>query len=251
MTTVALQTVFTRQPSLAFVFFIAFSLMVMLGSRFGMYAYWNKRSTDVASQAVLWEYLVFVGLSASVYGMLGAVEAATAVTDWTETVTTAYLDGVFLAFLLLLALTMREIYYNDALASADHDSNDEFSGRSVLEMGFTLLVTATVFAGGITGESTALNTVEGVGALVIVTYGLVFARRQLYRSSVRGTMIDSLLRHLLPVFTFGLLVLAFDLILLAGLRVEVIRHVQVVFVIMTATALMTATIKLRQNVEGI
>jgi hypothetical protein len=35
------------------------------------------------------------------------------------------------------------------------------------------------------------------------------------------------------------------------LTVEVIRHIQVVFVIMTATTLMTATIKLRQNVAGL
>src|SRR6056297_2863595 len=106
-----LQSVFIADASLAFLFFIAFSLILVLGVRFGLYAYWNRRATELDSQAVLWEYLLFVGLTAALYGLLGLLEAATAVTQL-SVVATPYRDGVFLAFLLLLALTMREIYDN-------------------------------------------------------------------------------------------------------------------------------------------
>jgi hypothetical protein len=68
---------------------------------------------------------------------------------------------------------------------------------------------------------------------------------------LQGTMLDSLLRHLLPVLTFAALVSIVTLATVAGLDRAVVLHVQVVFIIMTATALMTATIKLRQNLASL
>jgi hypothetical protein len=248
MTGVILQSVFTEDASLAFIFFIAFSLMTVLGIRFALYAYWNLIATDLEAQAPLWEYLLFVGLAAALYGILGAVETASAVTQLTGVIDTPYRDGVLLAFLLLLSLTMREIYYNHALSN--DDSTEPFSNRRTVEMSFGLVVTTTVFATGILGVTTVLTVLEGVSAVVFAAYGLEYGRRQLSRSSVRGTMIDSLLRHLLPVVTFTVLVLVVDLTIPLGLSVAVARHIQVVFVIMTATALMTSTIKLRQNVTS-
>ncbi|MFB6180141.1 MAG: hypothetical protein ABEI77_10510 [Halorientalis sp.] len=246
-----LDSVFVSDPSLAFLFFIAFSLMTVLGVRFALYAYWNLQATDLDSQAVLWEYLLFVGLAAALYGLLGGVEAATAVTHPAAVVETPYRDGVFLAFLLLLALTMREIYDNDALTNAHDDSGPLFEQRRTVEMSFAIIVTSSVFGTGIFGNQLALTAIEGVAAIVFASYGLMYGSRQLSRSSVKGTMIDSLLRHLLPVVAFGMLVLVTDLTLLFGLDIAIARHIQVVFVIMTATTLMSATIKLRQNVASL
>ncbi|MFD1588977.1 hypothetical protein ACFR9U_18515 [Halorientalis brevis] len=242
-----LQSVFASEPNLAFIFFIAFSLMLALGVRFGLYAYWNMQATDLNSQAVLWEFLLFVGSTAALYGLLGVLEAATAVTQM-SVVATPYRDGVFLAFLLLLALTMREIYDNDALTNAPGDSDGGFEHRRSVEMGFAVVVAGSVFGSGIVGNHVVLTAIEGVAATVFASYGLMYGREQLSRSSVQGTMIDSLLRHLLPVVAFGLLVLVVDLTMLVGLNVVIVRHIQVVFVIMTATTLMSATIKLRQHI---
>lgn len=250
MAVLPLQSVFISDASLAFIFFIAFSLMLVLGVRFGLYAFWNMQATDLDSQAVLWEYLLFVGLTAALYGLLGVLEAATAVTQPMTVVATPYRDGVFLAFLLLLALTMREIYDNDALTNARGEADGVFEQRRTVEMSFALVVTGSVFGTGIFGNHIVLTAIEGIAAIVFASYGLMYGRRQLSRSSVQGTMIDSLLRHLLPVVAFGLLVLVIDLTMLVGLNVAIVRHIQVVFVIMTATTLMSATIKLRQNVAG-
>ena len=62
--------------------------------------------------------------------------------------------------------------------------------------------------------------------------------------------MDTLLRHLLPVLLFAAMVPALDLSVLVDLDRVVVLHVRVVFVIMTAVTLMTATIKLRQNLAG-
>ncbi|SEN79644.1 hypothetical protein SAMN05216388_100571 [Halorientalis persicus] len=250
--TVPLQTsVFGQDAGLAFVFFIAFSLMFVLGVRFGLYAYLNGERTEIEAQSTLWNYLLLVGLTAALYGALGVVEAATAVTTADAVLTTPYRDGVLLAFLLTLALTMREINTNEALADAGRTAEDQPATRRSVEVGFGVLVTTSLFLSGIFGPTDVLTAVEGVAALVVAGYGLTYGRRQLTRSAVRGTLLDSLLRHLLPVVAFALLVLVVDLTLLVGLTVGVVRHIQVVFVIMTATTLMTATIKLRQNVAGL
>jgi hypothetical protein len=79
----------------------------------------------------------------------------------------------------------------------------------------------------------------------------VYYREQMAESRVQGTMLDSLLRHLLPVLTFAALVSVVALAIPAGLDRAIVLHVQVVFIIMTATALMTATIKLRQNLASL
>jgi len=108
-------------------------------------------------------------------------------------------------------------------------------------------VLAVAFAGH-TAWSAAL---EGAGALGFVMYGIAYFHDQTAHSRLQGTMLDSLLRHLLPVLTFASLVSIVALAVPFGLERVVVLHVQVVFVIMTATGLMTATIKLRQNLAGL
>jgi len=91
----------------------------------------------------------------------------------------------------------------------------------------------------------------GLSALAFAFSGFSYGRRGTTEALVQGTVVDTLLRHLLPVLLFAALVPALDLAVLVGLDRIVVLHIQVVFVIMTATTLMTATIKLRQNLAGL
>lgn len=250
MTPVQAQSVFARDAGLAFVFFIAFSLMVALGARFALYAYLNRRAIGIESQRRLWTYLTLVGVTAGLYGLLGGAEAATAVTRPTA-MTTPYRDGVLLGFLLLVSLTMRAVWVNASRAATDGGQAVAPGQYRLVDGGLGAIVVGSVLAALVLGAGTATTVVEGVGAVVVSGYGLVYSRAQLGDATVSGTMVDSLLRHLLPVSTFGVLVLLVDLAIPVGLDVAIVRHVQVVFVIVTATTLMTATIKLRQNVSGL
>jgi hypothetical protein len=251
MTALQAQSVFAEDAGLAFVFFIAFSLMAALGARFALYAYLNRRAIGIESQRRLWSYLTLVGATAGLYGLLGVVEAATAVTQPTA-IATPYRDGVLLGFLLLVSLTMRAVWVNaSGPAAADGGQAVAQDGYRLVDGGLGAIVVGSVLAAVVLGAGTATTVVEGAGALGVAGYGLVYGRAQLGDATVRGTMVDSLLRHLLPVSTFGVLVLLVDLAIPAGLDVAIVRHVQVVFVIVTATTLMTATIKLRQNVSGL
>lgn len=91
----------------------------------------------------------------------------------------------------------------------------------------------------------------GLSALAFALSGVSYGRRGATEIKVQGTVVDTLLRHLLPVLLFAAIVPALNLAVLAGLDRIVVFHIRVVFVIMSATTLMTATIKLRQNVTSL
>jgi len=230
-------------PNLTFIAFVAMVLLAVVGVRFGYYALANRRATGMAGQRVLWEYLTAVGFVATLYGLVGILEVV-------SSIRATFKQGVMLAVVLLLALSIREVYYNAAL-STDAEGRREFRGRRALELAFVGVVAVVIFGIGAFGLHRALLALQGVGALAFAGYGFGFGRRQTAAAMVQGTMIDSLLRHLLPVMAFATLVPAVDLATVAGLDRVVVMHIQVVFVIMTATALMTATIKLRQNLASL
>ncbi|QLH80098.1 hypothetical protein [Halosimplex pelagicum] len=229
-------------PNLTFIVFIGLVLLTVIAARFGAYAYLNMRATGVDAQRVLWEYLLYVGGVAALYGVVGILEIV-------SSIRTPYRTGLMLAVVLLLALSVREIYFNAALSTTGAD--DVFAGRRLVEVAFVGVVAAVVFGVALVGLRRSLLALQGVGALAFAGYGFWFGRRQTAAAMVQGTMIDSLLRHLLPVLAFATLVPAVDLATVAGLDRVVVMHVQIVFVIMTATALMTATIKLRQNLASL
>jgi hypothetical protein len=230
-------------PNLTFVAFIAVALLAVVGVRFAYYALANRRAAGMAGQRVLWEYLVAVGAVAALYGFVGILEIV-------SSLRATFKQGLMLALVLLLALAIREIYYNAAL-STDAESRSEFAGRRAIELAFVGVIATVIFGIGVVGIHDGLLALQGLGGLAVAGYGFWFGRQQTAAAMLQGTMIDSLLRHLLPVLAFATLVPAVDLATVAGLDRVVVMHIQVVFVIMTATALMTATIKLRQSLVSL
>jgi hypothetical protein len=231
-------------PNLTFIAFITMVLLTVISVRFGYYAVANRRTTGMAAQRVLWEYLAAVGVVATLYGFVGILEIV-------STVRATFKQGLMLAVVLLLALSIREIYYNAGLSTDAEGRDGQFGGRRAVELLFVGVVAAVIFGIAAIGLHDGLLALQGVGGLAFAGYGFWFGRQQTTAAMVQGTMIDSLLRHLLPVMAFATLVPAVDLATVAGLDRVVVMHVQVVFVIMTATALMTATIKLRQNLASL
>lgn len=224
-------------PNLTFIYFIGFVLIAVLGVRFGVYALWNRRESDLPSQASIWAYLAGVGGAAAAYGLLGVLDIVVAGIPTVR-------NGVFLGFVLLLALTLRMIASQGTAAG---DTQESSVARQPL-VGLFVVIIAVVLLGEIAGLGERLRLgIEGGGAIAFAAYGYWHGRTQLSRSMVQGTMLDTLLRHLLPVLAFGAFVPVINLVVLAGIDEIVVLHVQIVFIIMTATALMTANIKLRQN----
>jgi len=229
-------------PNLTFIFFIALVLLGVLGLRFTFYAYRNDRAADLAGQESLWRTLAFVGVTAVLFALLGVV-------DIVSSLQTPYRRGVMLAHVLLLALVLQSLYRN-SVPTGTPGSGAVGPGRPFWLAGALVVVGVTAGRPG-TRTTTPSPPSKESPRLAFLAVGFVVGRRGTSASRVQGTVVDTLLRHLLPVLLFASLIPIAELAVVAGLDQVVVLHIQVVFVIMTATALMTATIKLRQNLAGL
>jgi hypothetical protein len=156
-------------------------------------------------------------------------------------------DGIWLGMIFALVLSLRQI---SITASGDISANATQLDQ-VIRLGFIAGIVLYVAFTLVFGESTLSALVQGVTGIGFLAYGVFYFRRQISSTRLQGTMLDSLVRHLLPVLTFGALVSIVALAIPLGTNRTIVLHVQLVFLIMTATALMTATIKLRQNLAGL
>jgi hypothetical protein len=225
--------------SLTLVLFPALVLLAVLGIRFGYYAFRNRGSAAVGTQTRVWTHLLYVGVLAAVYGGLGVLEIV-------SSVRTPYKSAVMLALVLLLALSLRRIH---VLSTGTGRSSRIDDG---LRVAFVAAVLAHLAGILLALSPRLLAGMEGVAALAFLAYGATHYHEQTSQSRLQGTTIDSLLRHLLPVLAFAALVNVTAIAYALGLvGPNVVPHVQVVFVIMTASALMTATIKLRQHLASL
>jgi len=228
--------------NLTFIFFIGLAIQSVLGLRFAYYAFRNRAETEIQTQAPIWTHLLYIGTFAALYGVAGLLEIVTSLDLAVKSV-------LMLATTLLLAFAIRQIHYTATSGDGGAERTHPFErlARAAF-VGVVLAQTVLLFQFGVS-ELTA--AVESLSAVAFLSYGVVFYRDQMSVGRLQGTMLDSLLRHLLPVLTFAALVSIVTLATVAGLDRAVILHVQVVFIIMTATALMTATIKLRQNLASL
>ncbi len=229
-------------PNLTFIFFIASTILAMIGLRFTYYAYRNRSETEIPTQTPIWRHLIYIGVLAALYGTAGVVDIVSSV-DLTAK------SGLVLGMTLLLAFAIRQIHYT--ATSAGQETHHTHIAERITRSIFIALVFADLFVVFTYGQSALTATLEGGSAIAFAAYGFAFFRDQSAASRLQGTMLDSLLRHLLPVLAFASLVSIVNLAIPFGLERIVVLHVQVVFVIMTATALMTGTIKLRQNLASL
>ncbi|MFT4922017.1 MAG: hypothetical protein ACI8XM_001226 [Haloarculaceae archaeon] len=231
-----------NNPNLTFIFFIGLMTLAVLGLRFAFYAYRNRVETGIEMQRPIWSHLQYIGVLATLYGLAGIVEIV-------STLQVPYKSGAMLGMALILALAIRQIHYTATGTNGGSDRAHPF--ERFARVVFVAVVFFDVVVIFVYGASPLSATIEGIAALVFGAYGLVFFHDQASHSRLQGTMLDSLLRHLLPVLTFAALINVVSIAIPAGLDRVVVLHVQVVFIIMTATALMTATIKLRQNLASL
>jgi hypothetical protein len=221
---------------LTLILFVAMSLLAVLGVRFTYYAHQNLRRTDIALQRSLWVLLRYTGVLAALFGLAGLLEIVSSLAFASK-------NALLLGMALLLALALRQIHITAT------GGGGFLSGplEQALRVGFVAVLLAYVGVVAVTGQTALTAVIEGLVAVAAIVYGGSYFRTQTSDSRLQGTLLDSLVRHLVPVLTFAALtgVVAFAVPL--GVDRLVVMHIQVVFIIMTATSLMTATIKLRQN----
>ncbi|WP_458186743.1 hypothetical protein [Haladaptatus sp. NG-WS-4] len=198
----------------------------------------------MASQRPFWYYLVSIGFTGVLYGVLGVV-ATLSTSRWPV----ALGHMVLLFCTVFLAFAMRELYYNSALAPPPDDRRISLAGLRRVELGFVGIILLELLVVLVIGQGSVVAFVKGVGSISFAVYGVVFGER--LESLTQGTSVDTLRRHLLPVLvSAGLLGFA-DLGVYVGFGPLVVESVESVFVVMIGAFLLTATIRLQQNVSGL
>jgi len=231
-------------PNLTFLFFIAFVLQAMIGIRFAYYAERNRRRSEVIGQGLIWGVLLWAGVSGGTYALLGIV-------DIVSSLQTDFRNGVLVAHVALLAMALRTLRDSGVPGEESAGGVDRSTVSRWLWLLAAVASLGIVVGTAAVGVGDVLFAAEGLAAMAFAAVGVAAGLQATAESRVQGTVIDTLLRHLLPVLLFAAFVPIVTLAVLAGIPLEIVLHVQVVFVIMAATALMTATIKLRQNLAGL
>ncbi len=224
--------------------FVGSGLFAVSAGIFGFYAFRNLQLNRLESQRPFWRYLVSIGVAGVVYGLL---DLAGAVSDGRLLV--ALGDTTLLFSTVFLAFAMRELYYNSALAPLPDEQRTSLARLRRIELAFVGVIVVELLIVLVLGHGSVVALVKGGGSLSFAVYGLVFGER--LESLTQGTSVDTLRRHLLPVLVCsGLLGLA-DLGVHVGFESFVVQSVESVFVVMIGAFLLTATIRLQQNVRGL
>jgi len=225
-------------PNLTFIVFMGVSLLAVLGLRFSYYAEQNLRRSEIESQAEIWRSLRYIGVVAAAYAALWVLEITTSLQFTAK-------NGLLLAVTLLLVVSLQHI---QGITGAEGGMLPFDRRVSLVFVGAIVAYVAAVI---VLGESDVTALIESLSALGLLGYGVAFFRHQVSNVRLQGTMLDSLVRHLVPVLTFSALVSVVAIAIPLGIERVVVLHVQIVFLIMTATTMMTATIKLQQNLAGL
>ncbi|WP_158059163.1 hypothetical protein [Halorussus halophilus] len=230
-------------PSGAVVAFLGSVLVATSAAVFGFYALRNLQLNRLESQGPFWRYLALVGTTAALYGVFGVLGV---VVD--SRVLTAFGHGALLFCIVFLAFSMREVYYNSALAPPA-DEGIPLSTLRRIEVAFVVVIVVEWLGVLLIDQLVVAQLVKAGGSLAFATYGVLFAEK--LESMTSGTSLDTLRRHLLPVLvSLGVLGLA-DLGVVVGLQPLVVNAIKSVFVVLVGGFFVTATIRLQQNVEGL
>lgn len=224
--------------------FVGSGLLAVSAAIFAFYAVRNLKLNRLESQRPFWRYLVLLGVTGAAYGAFGVIDVASP-GRWVS----ALGHAALLFATVFLAFAMRELYYNSALAPPPDERRVSMGRLRQVESAFVGVILLELLVVLLIDQLAVVALVKGVGSLAFATYGVVFAER--LESLTRGTSVDTLRRHLLPVLVcVGLLGVA-DLAVHLGVELLIVRSVESVFVVMVGAFLLTATIRLQQNVYGL
>lgn len=224
--------------------FVGAGLLAVSSAIFSVYALQNRRLDRLESQRAFWRYLVLLGVAGTTHGLVGALLVAM---DTRLLVAVSHASLLFAT--VFLAFAMRELYYNSALAPPPEERRVPLERLRRIETGFVVVIVVELVVVLLIGQAGVAAFVKGVGSLAFAGYGVVFADR--LESLTRGTSVDTLRRHLLPVLVSAGGIGVADLAVFVGVGAPVVRGVESVFVVMAGAFLLTATIRLQQNVHGL
>ncbi|MFB6269610.1 MAG: hypothetical protein ABEH83_06685 [Halobacterium sp.] len=229
--------------TLSTVAFTGYGIVVVTGLAFTYYALQNYAHDRMEGYDDFWGYLTYLGMAFAAFGGFGVWRVAGG-----GTVARAFADVSLLFGIAFLTFSMREVYYNSALAPAPEEREMSLERLRRLEFGFVVVIAIEWLVVMLIDQPGVVATVKGLGALGFAAYGVTFSER--LESLAHGTALDTLRRHLLLVLVCATGVAAADLVAFVAPS-AIAESVFYVFLVLLGGLLVPPTIRLQQSVAGL
>lgn len=224
--------------------FVAFVLLGLAAGTTAFYAARNGRRGTLGAE--IWRYVLLAMAAGIAYATAGGAEALDVGME-TETLTA--LRRVFQLFcIVLLSLAMRELYYELPHRAAEGAPVSLGTAR-LLEAGFMAVALAEFGVAILVGLDVVVQVVQSLGSVAFALYGISFAARVRADTLSSGTVLDVLLLHVIAVLTCLGAVGLLEGGTLVGVPSVVVTTTASVFVVMSATFLITLAIRLKGNAD--
>ncbi|MDX1745416.1 MAG: hypothetical protein R3324_05715 [Halobacteriales archaeon] len=221
--------------------FVGYVLVALASVTLTVYAVRNRRRGRLEGYDTFLRYLLLAGLAGVVFGVTGAVNVANQF--WPIL---ALRVGAHLSLIMFLAFALRDAATRSPNGPAGTDDAVPKRIRRI-ELVFVAVILVETAAVAVLGRIPIVQIIVGVGSLIFAVYGVWFGEQ--VESLMRGTTLDTLARHLIPVLiAAGFYGLA-DLADVLGVDPVLARSAANVFVILLAAFLASSVIRLQQNIR--
>lgn len=225
--------------------FVAFVLLALACVTTAHYAVRNDRQGTLVAE--IWRYVLLAMAAGFGYATVGAAEVLGV--GGVEFATLTALRRVFQLFcIVLLSLAMRELYYELPHRAAEAAPVSLGTAR-LLEAGFMAVALAEFGVAILVGLDGPVQVVQSVGSVAFALYGVSFALRIRSDTLSSGTVVDVVLLHVIAVLTCLGAVGLLEGGTLVGVPPVVATTTASVFVVMSATFLITLAIRLKGNAD--
>ncbi len=225
--------------------FLAFVVFFLACAMTTLYAALNDRHGTLSIE--IWRYIVVAMGAGMAYAVVGSYELLIS-SDFTGATLTGLRQVLQLFVIILLSLSMRELYYGLPYRNAEAGWFSHGQAR-VIETGFMGIVFIEFVVVLSIGLTVAVQAVQAVASVAFAAYGISFAFGTRAEAMASGTVIDSLLVRFIAVLTCLGAAGALDGGALLGLPPTLVAGATTVFIVMSGTFLLTLSLRLKANVN--
>lgn len=194
------------------------------------------------SDRLVWRYLA---VATGVGGVFGFVAIASVLSPQ-STVWAALTGAVGLFFVILLSLSIRELYFESAPAGRRDEWISLPTARRI-ETAFMLIIIIEFAVLVSTGFVWVTDLVQILGAIAFAGYGVSFAYRVRAATIARGTVMDSVLTYAVAVLLTISVALAVEPTTRFGVPPGLSDSIVTVLVVMSASFLIVLIVRFRQT----
>lgn len=229
--------------------FVAHTLLVVACLGTAVYARANEQYSRY--NPLMWRYIALSCLVGAVFGLIAIGESADIATflGVTHAVVSAFRRLVQLFFIMLLALSMRELYVETPHTTVDEPG---FSMSSLRRFESVFLVIIFVQFGIVIGFGLTkiAKLVHLFGSIAFTLYGVSFAQGIRSKGMTSGTVIDTIATYVIAVLLANGVASAIVIGDSVGIDATITASAVNVFTVMGATFLIVLLIRLKQTYEA-